>query len=140
MWTVTQTVGKLVEARIRRADSTEITACLNAIASTVARAPGAVAGVLDLSQESVLARPEAELFLSVMRDVNPRVARTAILVSGDALLEMQIERLVRTAGSSQRSVFRAADAALRWLSQALTATEAARARDFFAESARLRNN
>jgi hypothetical protein len=140
MWTVTQTVGKLVEARLRRADSAEITACLNAIASTVARAPGAVAGVLELSHESVLARADAELFLSVMREVNPRVARSAILVTGDALLEMQIERLVRTAGCSQRGVFRAPDRALRWLSEALSATETARARDFFAESPHQINN
>jgi hypothetical protein len=133
MWTVRQTVGKLVEARITRADSAEVCACLTAIASTVARAPVAVVGVLDVSELSVLARAEAELFLGVMRDNNPRVTRTAIVLSGDVLLEMQIERLVRAAALPTRSVFRDKAAALRWLCQALSATEAARARAFFDE-------
>jgi hypothetical protein len=133
MWSVSHTVGKLVEARLTCADGAEVAACLRAIAGTVARAPSAVVGVLDLSGQRVLARTEADLFLSVMREDNPRVTRTAIIVNGDALLEMQIERLVRAAALPERAVFRAKAPALHWVCQALSATEAARARAFFEE-------
>jgi hypothetical protein len=126
MWTVQNVVGKLVEARLTKGDSNEVTACLTAIADAVARAAQPVVGLFDLSQIQVLGRAEADLLLKVMREDNARVERTAILVHGDALLEMQIERLIRAAALPSRQAFRLAGHAVRWLSPSLTPAELAR--------------
>jgi hypothetical protein len=133
MWTVANSVGKLVEARLTATDSDAVAACLGAIAQMVARAPRPVAGILDLSQVRVFGREDAELLVTVMRGDNPRVERTAIIVNADALFAMQMERLVRAAASPRRQVFRAAAHALGWLAEVLSPEEAARARAFIAE-------
>ena len=130
MWTVQRVVGKLVEARLTKGDSNEVVACLTAIADTVVRAPGPVVGLFDLSQIQVLGRAEAKMLLDVMRQDNPRVERTAILVHGDALLEMQMERLVRAAALPTRQVFRLAGHAVYWLSPSLSPQELARVQLF----------
>jgi hypothetical protein len=126
MWTVQNVVGRLVEARLTKGDTNEVTACLTTIADTVASATQPVVGLFDVSQIQVLGRAEAELLLKVMRDDNPKVERTAILVHGDALLEMQIERLIRAAALPTRQAFRLAGHAVRWLSPVLSPTELAR--------------
>jgi hypothetical protein len=126
MWTVQNDVGRLVEARLTTGDSNEVAACLSAIRDIVTRSERPVVGLFDVSQIRVLGRAEADLLLKVMREDNPRVLRTAILVQGDALLEMQIERLIRTAGSPNRQAFRLAGHAVRWLSASLGPTELAR--------------
>jgi hypothetical protein len=91
----------------------------------VARSKHPVLGFLDLSQIQVLGRAEADLLLKVMREDNPKVERTAILVHGDALLEMQIERLIRAAALPNREVFRLAGSAVLWLRPNLTPAELA---------------
>jgi hypothetical protein len=130
MWTVRNDVGRLVEARLTTGDSSEVAACLSAIVDIVVRAEQPVIGLFDVSQIRVLGRAEADLLLKVMREDNPRVERTAILVHGDALLEMQIERLIRAAASPNRRAFRLAGHAVRWLSPSLGPTELARLRLF----------
>jgi len=130
MWTVSNSVGKLVEARLKSTDSDALAACLDAIAQTVARAPCAVVGILDLSQVRVFGREDAELILALMRKDNPRVERTAIVTNADALLAMQMDRLVRAAGLPHRRVFRVATRALSWLAEVLSPEERARAHAF----------
>ena len=130
MWTVQNVVGRLVEARLTNGDPDEVTACLTAIADTVARAEQPVVGLFDVSQIQVLGRAEADIFLKVMREDNQRVERTAILVHGDALLEMQIERLIRAAALPIRQAFRLAGHAVRWLGPSLSPAELARVQLF----------
>jgi hypothetical protein len=133
MWTVQNSVGRLVEARLTTTDSNAAAACLAAIAHLVANAPFRVVGLLDLSHVRVFGREDAELLVAVMREDNPRVERTAIFVNGEALFGMQMERLVRAAAHPRRQVFRAAGAAIAWLAEVLTPEEVARARAFMAE-------
>jgi hypothetical protein len=133
MWTVASSVGKLVEARLMTADSYAVAACLGAIAETVASAPCPVVGLLDMTQVRVLAQEEAQLLLSVMREDNARVQRTAIVINADPLFGMQVERLVRAAGLPQRQVFRVPAQAVGWLAEVLSPEETARARAFMAE-------
>jgi hypothetical protein len=130
MWTVKNSVGKLVEARLTTTDSQAVAACLAAIAQTVASAPRAVVGILDLSEVRVFGREDAELLVSVMREDNPRVERTAIVVNADALFAMQMDRLVRAAALPRRQVFRAAAPAITWLAEVLNSEEIASARAF----------
>ena len=130
MWTVQTVVGRLVEARLTSSDPSEVQPCLGAIAELVARSQAPVVGFLDLSQIQVLGRAEADLFLKVMRADNPKVERTAILVHGDALLEMQIERLIRAAASPNREAFRLVGPAVRWLRKSLSPAELASLQSF----------
>jgi hypothetical protein len=130
MWTVVNSVGKLVEARLTSADSGEVGECLAAIAKLVALAPSPVVGILDMSQVRVLGREDADRFVAVMRGDNPRVERTAIVVNADQLLGLQMERLVRAAALPRRQVFRSAAPAVAWLAEVLSFEEVARARAF----------
>jgi len=107
-----------------------VEACLSAIGELVARSKHPVVGFLDLTQIQVLGRAEADLLLKVMREDNPKVERTAILVHGDALLEMQIERLIRAAASPNREAFRMAGSAVRWLRPSLSPAELASLQSF----------
>jgi hypothetical protein len=93
-----------------------------------------------LSHVRVFAPEDAEQMLAVMRADNPRVERTAILVNGDALFGMQMERLVRAAAARNRRVFRSGSAAVAWLSEVLSPEEIARARSFVAEPISPRNS
>jgi len=133
MWTVKHTVGRLVEARFASVEAGALTECLTAIADTVARAPQRVIGIFDLARARVLSKEETELLVNVMRVDNPHVERTAIIVTGDALLEKQMERLVRAAGLPYRRVFRLRNEALYWLSECLSTVELAQARSFLSE-------
>jgi hypothetical protein len=135
MWTVVNSVGRLIEARLTTTDSAAIFACLSAIAHAVANSPCPVVGILDLSQVRVFGPEDAEHMVTVMRGHNPRVERTAILVNGDALFGMQMERLVRAAAARNRQVFRFGSQAVAWLSEVLSPEELARARSFIAEPA-----
>jgi hypothetical protein len=133
MWTVKNSVGNLVEARLTTLDSDAVAACLGAIAQMVARAPRPVVGILDLSRVRVFAPADADLILSVMRGDNGRVERTAIVVNGDPLFNMQMGRLVRAASLPQRRGFRMATQAIGWLAEVLSPEELARARAFVDE-------
>jgi len=139
MWTVVNSVGRLVEARLTTTDSAATLACLSAIAHTVAESTRPVVGILDLSHVRVFGPEDAEQMLAVMRGHNPRVERTAILVNGDALFGMQMERLVRAAAARNRRVFRVGSQAVTWLSEVLTPEEIERARSFVAEPISPRN-
>src|SRR5260221_4072521 len=121
MWTVVNSVGKLVEARLSSTDSGEVGACLAEIAKLVALGPRPVVGILDMSQVRVLGREDADRFVAVMRGDNPRVERTAIVVNADQLLGLQMERLVRAAALPCRHVFRSAAPAVAWLAEVLGA-------------------
>jgi hypothetical protein len=123
----------LVEARLTTTDESAAAACLAAIAQLVASAPFRVVGLLDISRVRVFGREDAELLVAVMREDNPRVERTAILINGEALFGMQMERLVRAAALPRRQVFRAAGPAIAWLAEILNREEVARARAFMAE-------
>ena len=132
MWTVSNSVGRLVEARLTTTDSNALASCLTAIARTVADAACPVVGILDLSQVRVFGREDADLMVAVMRGDNPRVERTAIVTNADTLLRMQMDRLVRAAALPRRRVFRASAPALDWLEEVLSSEERARARAFLA--------
>ena len=133
MWSVKNSVGNLVEARLNTMDSEAIAACLSAIVQLVAVAPAPVVGILDLSRVRVFGREDANQFVSVMREDNPRVKRTAIIVNGDPLFGMQMQRLVRAATSPRRQVFRMPSQALGWLAEVLGDAEIARLRAFILE-------
>jgi len=128
-----------VEARLTTTDSAATLACLSAIAQTVADSPCPVVGILDLSHVRVFGPEDAQHMLGVMRGHNPRVERTAILVNGDALFGMQMERLVRAAAARNRQVFRFGSHAVAWLSEVLSPEETARAKSFLSEPISARN-
>lgn len=132
-WTVASSVGKLVEARLTATESEAVAAFLAAITEAVANAKEPVVGILDLTEVRVFGQADAERLVAVMRKDNPRVERTAIIVNGDRLLTMQMQRLVRAAAWPCRQVFRDATRAIAWLGEVLGPEEVARAHAFMTQ-------
>jgi len=88
-----------------------------------------VVGIMDMSRVRVFAPEDATLLLEVMRRDNPRVERTAIIINGEVLFTMQMERLLLHSGSRARRLFKSLDDAISWLNEVFTPEEAARARE-----------
>lgn len=135
-YTIEMRVGRLIEARVFRlvtADDTE--EYQRALLAVVQRAKG-VTPVLCADHRPVPIYPQAaaDRLVDAFRPNNTRFDRIAIVVAPtNATLLLQLERIVREAGSSMRRVFREPDGALAHLTSALDAREAARARSFLAE-------
>ena len=72
--------------------------------------------------------------MELFRPNNKRFARITLLIApSNATLLLQLDRLVREAGSNLRRVFRDAESALGHLASALDPEELVRARGFLAE-------
>lgn len=132
---VANVVGKLVEARVfalaDRAAADDYG--LQVAAAAVRVGSGAV---LCADHRAVRIYPEAaaERLIELFRPNNKRFARiTLVIAPTNATLLLQLERLVRTAGSDMRRVFREPEGALEHLAVALDPEERARARAFLGE-------
>jgi len=131
MWSVENSVGRLIEAQlVPLLGPSEMREFVTAVADTVALAGRPIVGITDMSRVRVFAPADADLLIDVMRRDNPLVERAAIIINGDALLGMQIERLVREAQSPSRRVFCFAAQAANWVAECLAPEEAERARRF----------
>jgi len=129
MWTVKNSVGRLVEAEITRLGPGEMQAFVAGIVAAVDHSSLPVVGIMDMSRVRVFAPEDATLLLEVMRRDNPRVERTAIIINGEVLFTMQMERLLLHSGSRARRLFKSLDDAISWLNEVFTPEEAARARE-----------
>jgi hypothetical protein len=66
-----------------------------------------------------------------MREVNPRIERSALLVdTSNSMFSLQAERAVQCAGKSERHVFSDVDELLAWLGNGLTEAERSELRTF----------
>jgi hypothetical protein len=128
-------VGRLVEARVfALADRAAADAYGLAVAAAAVRVGSGA--VLCADHRAVRIYPEAaaERLIDLFRPNNKRFARiTLVIAPTNATLLLQLERLVRTAGSDMRRVFREPESALEHLAVALEAAERARARAFLAD-------
>jgi hypothetical protein len=72
-----------------------------------------------------------------MREVNHRIARSAVLVDpGNAMFVLQAERALRCAGNTERHLFQRVDDALAWLDDGLNEIERAELRAFLVHGGR----
>ena len=88
----------------------------------------------DITRLHVLRREYADRLLTVMREDNGSIDRTAILLAPDSpMVELQFSRILSEAESPNRRFFRERDALSVWLGATLNSLEQARLHDFLSE-------
>jgi hypothetical protein len=82
---------------------------------------GKIVAVADFRKAHVFSAEVSEVFVEILKADNPLIERSAhVLAKGSNVFAMQIERMVREAGSTNRKVFREVDDALAYVADALT--------------------
>jgi hypothetical protein len=134
-FTVDIRAGRLVEARVRGLSTRDDADAYGlAVAAAAQRAPAQPVLLADHRAVRVYPQPAADRLVELFRPNNTRYARIAVVVSPlNAILRMQLERLVREARSDHRRVCTDAETALDHLASSLDPRELARARAFLAE-------
>ncbi|HEX7666431.1 MAG TPA: hypothetical protein VF407_18020 [Polyangiaceae bacterium] len=128
-------VGKLLEIRITTPirnphDIVELGTQFRAAAS---KTEGNVVIASDYRQASLLSPERAEEFRALMATLGPRITRSAIVLDKDkATFNLQLQRVVLRAGSSDRKMFFDVGEAKAFLAPALDDAERARLDQFFA--------
>jgi hypothetical protein len=84
----------------------------------------------DLRATRILSPDVSDRLTDMMRSDNPKVERNAIIVGEGAVFGMQIERMLREAGSPVRRSFREVEHAQSWLAELLLPQERQRLRSF----------
>ena len=134
MYTIERHAGRLVEVRqiaMVPMGLEEILAMRDTLLAVVRAATESVVTCYDLRQAALFAPPVAEEVADMMRQINPKLDRSAIVVPTDrATFALQMERLVRAGGVASRRTFRSAKRAADWLAEVLSDEEKARLRVF----------
>jgi len=134
MYTIERHAGRLLE--VRQIATTpvgldEILAFRDVLLGRIRAATEPLAICFDLRQATLFAPPVAEQLAAMMKVVNTKLERSAIVVPPDrATFALQMERLVRAAGVASRRTFRNAILAADWLGEVLDDEEKARLREF----------
>jgi hypothetical protein len=140
--TIVRSVGRFVEARFSgnptEADVSqwrqEADMCLR---SCLAQTGKPAVCCTDL-RASALFRPSVgDELIALMRSDTAAVSRNAILGLGGALFTLQLQRLLREAGSEQRRVFTDTGLLYAWLDETLTLAERSQLRHFVAAGDRM---
>ena len=134
MFTIERHVGRLLEVRQISPlpmSLEEIVAFRDTLLGMVRAATEPVVTCYDLRQASLFAPPVAEEVAEMMRQINPKLDRSGIVVPTDrATFVLQMERLVRAGGVASRRTFRSPKRAADWLGEVLGDEEKARLRVF----------
>jgi hypothetical protein len=128
-------VGRLIEARVfSLTTAAEADEYGRAIIAATQRAPKTPVLCADHRPVAIYPQPAADRLVEMFRPNNQRFERIAIVAAPtNATLLLQLERIVREAGSTKRRVFRDAAGAIDHLLPILDPRELARARSFLAE-------
>lgn len=136
-FTVERRVGCVIEARVFRIRTPdEATRYARALATVVSSTPLELKPILCADHRPVVvySQPVTDRLTELFVSMNTRLQRIAILVSPtNAVLSMQLGRIVRQAGNEHRRLFTLASQALAHLSPVLDPLESARVRDFLDE-------
>ncbi len=129
---VQNTVGRLVEVRVRTLRTPEDVAALGGAMQRVVRPiEGAIVICADYRETTVLSQAVADAFLAMLGTYNPRIERSGMLLSAQhATFNLQLERIVREAGYPARRTFRVARELSAWLGEVLGPGERARVSTF----------
>ena len=84
----------------------------------------------DLRPVTVFPPDIADLVTDMMRSDNPRLERSAILIRDSSVFGLQIERMIRDAGSPMRRAFRVRAQLEKWLAEVLDPQEKERLKKF----------
>ncbi|HKA90337.1 MAG TPA: hypothetical protein VKE22_21895 [Haliangiales bacterium] len=134
MYTIERHAGRLLEVRqIAPTPLTldEVLSFRDAMARTIRASAGPVVLCVDLRQATLFAPEAASEIEALMKQINPRLERSAIVLPGDRpTMALQMERLVRAAGRASRRTFLGPAAAAEWLGEILDDSERERLRVF----------
>lgn len=126
MWTVERKTERLVSIVIASPFGMEELASFQAaIVKLLTEVPGRVVTCMDLRHSVVLAPEVADALVGLMRRDNPRIERTAFLLGENAVMNMQVARMIREAGNPSRRTFHDAAQLITWLEESLVANEVA---------------
>jgi hypothetical protein len=129
-------VGRLLEVRVAPPVTLEeTTRFLQEIVRLAAAQPAKIVACTDLRGSSRAADPDLiDFIVGVIRSENPRLERNALIVPVvSPTFALQMERLVKSAGTAQRRIFKTRQEAESWLGEVLTGAERARLRTFLDE-------
>lgn len=128
--------GRLVELRVVTPVTVEEVVELQKAHMAVTQAvDGDYVAAVDLRRAHVFPPQIFERFLAMMSQLNPRLLRSAILINGSAVLGLQAERAIESAGHPDRKAFREPQELVRWLGEVLSESETSRLRLFLLEGA-----
>lgn len=131
---VERVVGRLVEARAVSAFTIEgIAAFGGRLGQILGEVKGRIVACIDLRSATLASPEQSDMVLAMFRRDNPLLERSAILLAdGQAMLGMQVERLVRESANPARKTFRDIDALYAYLDEVLSREERSRLRVFLA--------
>jgi hypothetical protein len=132
-----RTIGRLIEVRVSRLTSVADVESVHAEILRAIGPPSASDRVLCVDCRSAAALPPGAVdsMSRGMREVNPRIERSAVLVAAsNTMFSLQAERAVRCAGNSERHVFSDVDELLEWLDDGLTEVERSELRIFLSRA------
>lgn len=133
MHTVQRRVGRLVEIRmglpLTFAEAVIFAEELRAIVKPMG---DRFVGVCDFSRISIFPQEVIATYTDCMRDLNPKVERTGVLISNSATFGLQMGRLLRGASSPNRRSFVSPTELCLWIGEVLSPAEQARLKEFLA--------
>ncbi len=139
MYTIENRAGRLIELRVESPVTyEELLQFPDTLAKVLKslRPPFPVCS--DLVGATVFTQPVTKLWTSIIKQENPLVERTAVLVGEGAVFNMQIERIIREANVPNRKAFHSATELVAWLGEILTVRERTRLEAFLREGAESR--
>jgi hypothetical protein len=127
MYSVGNPAGRLITFRVTApVDDGNATSAAIDLRSAIQAIDGLVVVCTDLTGGRTFAPWTADRFVSVMKNDNPKVERSALLLPADAAtVLLQVERMVREAESPARRTFHVASELAEWLAPLLNSDEQA---------------
>ncbi len=130
-------VGRLVEVKLASpVTDDEVQQFVRELQTIIGHMPVKYVGVVDLLEAHVFPPAVTEMLIHLLSAASPRVERTAMLIGESATFALQVERVIRSANSDHRRVFRNAAELESWLGEALSMQEKVRLRQFLGAHAR----
>lgn len=124
MWTVEKKTDRLVVITISSPFGHDDLAPFQAaVGKLLTEVPGRVVTCMDLRHSVVLAPEVADALVGLMRRDNPRIERTAFLLNDNAVMGMQVARMIREANNPSRRTFHDSAQLIAWLEENLTPSE-----------------
>jgi hypothetical protein len=135
MYEVRNPKGRLVTLRLASPiDEPESARAVEDIRRVLGGVSGRARICTDLSGARTFPPEVAERFVALMKVDNPKIERSGFLIGQNATFALQIERMLRAAGSSSRLTFRAVADLTAWLSKVCDEPEQRALATFLAES------
>lgn len=136
MWQLSPIQGRIVLVRVKTPfPLSEFHEMRAALTQAIERTSGRYIGVADLRGATVIAPEVADALIAFFSVEHPRLLKSALLLGDNALLILQVTRILRTAATGRRRGFTQPPAMLEWLHSDLHPAERAQLAEMFAQPA-----